>query len=50
MGYKSQSLYSSEPKAASLLPLAYTAQDVEATENVLIVALRADDMNTTVII
>ena len=34
MDYTSQSLYSSEPKAASLLPLAHTAQDVKATESV----------------
>ena len=50
MGYTSQSLYSSEPKAASLLPLAHNAQDFEATESVRIVALRADDMKITGII
>ena len=50
MGYTCQSLYSSEPKAFSLLPLARTSQDVEATDSVLIVALRADDMKITGII
>ena len=38
MSYTSQSSYSSESKAASLLPLAHTTQDVEATERARIVA------------